>query len=140
MKHGTIDYSCFLSAVLVLGLTFCSSAAYGQTIDYVREFGTPGDDSALAVDVNSTGVYLGGFVIGTLPGQTRTGFRDAFARKYDSDGNDLWTRQFGTTLQETTHGGAVDSTGYYIGGGTNGIFPDQAGGIGFVRKFDFDGT
>ena len=37
--------------------------------------------------------YIGG---GTLPGQTTAGGIDAFVRKYDPNGTEMWTRQFGT--------------------------------------------
>ena len=31
-----------------------------------------------------------------LPGQTSAGGRDTYLRKYDANGNEFWTRQFGT--------------------------------------------
>ena len=49
--------------------------------------------------MGATGLYVAGFVTGLLPGQTGGGGGaadvDAFVRKYDFNGNELWTRQFG---------------------------------------------
>lgn len=44
--------------------------------------------------VDTTGVYVVGCSEGILPGQTVNG---RFVRKYDANGNELWT-QFGSTL------------------------------------------
>ena len=37
-----------------------------------------------------------GLTRGALPGQTHLGKSDAYVRKYDGDGDELWTRQFGS--------------------------------------------
>jgi len=51
---------------------------------WVREFGTPGNDFAggVAVDPSGNALIVGG----------SNGFTDAFVRKYDSNGNVLWSR------------------------------------------------
>ena len=80
---------------------------------------------------------------GILPGQTWAGGDDAFVRKYDREGNEVWTRQFGTSTNESAHGVSVNSFGVYVAGWTHGIFPGQnsAGGVdAFVRKYDYTGT
>ena len=75
--------------------------------------------------VDATGVYVAGETGGALPGQTRTsgGGDDAFVRKYDRNGNELWTRQFGSAGQfegrvgeDRASGVAADATGVYMGG------------------------
>ena len=63
---------------------------------WTRQFGTAGVDDAFGVAVDASGVYVAGVTSGTLPGQTSTGGGDAFVRKYDAAGTEVWTRQFGT--------------------------------------------
>lgn len=64
---------------------------------WTRQFGTPEEDHALAVEVDSQfGVYVAGRTDSALQGKIFEGPPfDAFIRKYDSTGNELWTDQFG---------------------------------------------
>ena len=118
------------------------------TEQWTRQFGSTTDDGAYGVAVDSTGVYVVGYIYGTLPGQTSAGFADAYVRKYDANGNIIWTRQFGSTTDDGAGGVAVDSTGVYVVGRTNGALPGQtsAGAClcpvydAFVRKYDANGT
>ncbi|MBI3934441.1 MAG: hypothetical protein HY316_07085 [Acidobacteria bacterium] len=105
---------------------------------WTRQFGSPGLDVIDGMAADPTGVYVVGRTDSTLPGQTGTGSRDAFARKYDVNGNDRWTRQFGFAFQDgavTGHDGAfsvaADSSGVYVTGEISGAFPGEtfAGGI-----------
>ena len=99
----------------------------------------------LAAD--ATGVYT----IGTtspagpaLPGQCRSGSGgDSFVRKYDLNGTEMWTREFGTSGASSASGVAVDSGGVYVvgheGSGSGAAldldsFPDL--GSGFLAKID----
>ena len=85
--------------------------------------------------VDASGVYVAGFTFGTLPGQTSAGGWDAFVRKYDATGTELWTRQFGTTSLDAANGVAVDASGVYVAGCTDGTLPGQTstGGRRCVR-------
>lgn len=91
-------------------------------------------------------VYVVGFVDnnGSLPGQVSAGSRDAFVRKYDAAGIEVWTRQFGTASGDTATGIAVDVTGNsYIVGRTSGMFAGQASAgsfDAFVVKYDAAGN
>ncbi len=110
---------------------------------WTRQFGTSSHDFGLGIAADESGIYLVGHVSGTLPGQTSTGTRDAFVRKYDSDGNEVWTRQFGASNTAEANGVAVDASGLYVTGGAYGVFPGQSttGSFdAFVRKYDFDGN
>src|SRR5262249_1201353 len=52
-----------------------------------------------------------------LPGQCRSGSGDdSFVRKYDPDGAEVWTREFGTSEESFAWGVAVDSNGVYVVG------------------------
>ena len=42
-------------------------------------------------------IIVGGLTEGSFPGYTNVGYSDAFIRKYDSSGNEVFTRQFGTS-------------------------------------------
>ena len=109
-------------------------------------------DRAHAVFANATGVYVAGQVgdIGlnanpALPGETNAGgVSDAFIRKYDVNGNEQWTSQFGTSALDYAYGVAADGSGNsYVVGFTQGIFAGQAAAganDAFIRRLDASGT
>lgn len=67
-------------------------------IEWTRQFGTSSYDNECGVAAGPQGeVYVAGWTRGALPGQTFAGEDDVFLRKYDPDGNEVWTRQFGTS-------------------------------------------
>ena len=110
---------------------------------WTRQFGNASDNNATGIAINATGVYVAGSTDGPLPGSTGVGLWDAFVRKYDANGNALWTRQFGTAGNDGANGIAVDSTGVYVVGYTDGAFPgttrrgyDDA----YIRKYDVNGN
>ena len=112
---------------------------------WTRQFGSSGRDNSRFIALDPKGnIYAGGRTSGALPGQVSAGGRDAFVRKYDSDGNELWTRQFGTAAFDGVRGVAADSMGnVFVAGGTRGAFPGQvsAGDLDmYVRKYDRDGN
>lgn len=101
---------------------------------------------AYHVALDASGVYVsGGTGYGVLPGQSSAGGSDAFVAKYDRNGNAVWTRQFGTSGEESGYGLAVDASGVYVGGVTDGTFPGQAShpssySIPYLRKYDATGN
>ncbi len=105
-----------------------------------------GGDQCTAAAIDSSGVYVAGFLgaIGTLPGQTGSGSGpDSFVRKYDTSGNELWTRQFGTGKPVFAFGLAAGGGGIYAVGQATGTFPGQMQNLneqGFVIKYDANGT
>ena len=112
---------------------------------WTRQFGTQQDDALRGVGVDGAGrVYVVGQTIGALPGQTAFSQEDAYVRKYDKDGNELWTRQFGTHLTDDALAMAIDGVGnFYVVGGTWGELPGQTnlgGRDAYVRKYDGDGN
>jgi hypothetical protein len=111
---------------------------------WVRQFGTPGTDHAEGIAARRGQVYVVGFVAGTLPGQTSAGGDDVFVRKYDPDGNEVWTRQFGTAGNDSAsfRGADADGRGVYVTGNVNGTLPGQTrvgGRDAFVRQYSLDG-
>lgn len=107
---------------------------------WIRQFGTSAEDVLNAATADSTGVYVAGTTQGALAG--RVGGSDAFVRKYDPNGNELWTRQFGTSTDDEALGIASDGTGVYVVGNTQGALTGGAfsGGDAFIRKYDSSGN
>jgi len=112
---------------------------------WTRQFGTTGNESVLVggISVDTTGVYVVGETFGSLEGQTNEGGGDAFVRKYDVDGNEIWTRQFGTIDRDRATGIYSDSSSVYVLGESSGTFPGQTNEgneDAFIRKYDVDGN
>jgi len=110
---------------------------------WIRQFGSAAGDIALGVALDGAGVYVAGFTYGAFPGQPRFGKEDAFIRKYDFEGTEVWTRQFGTTANDRIRALAVDIRGVYVTGRTEGALPGQRlTGLSdiFVRNYAPDGT
>ena len=131
----------FLFICLGLGTVNCAGGLPGTTT-WIRQFGTSSNTKADGIYADATGVYMAGYTDGTLPGQKNAGGQDAFVRKYNAIGKELWTRQFGTSSYDEAWGIYADSTGVYVAGTTSGILPGQknAGGRdAFVRKYDASG-
>ncbi len=118
-------------------------------IVWTRQFGTTGSDGAAGICVNAEGeIYVAGYVAGALPGQADAGINDAYIRKYDADGNEIWTRQFHGTASyasERADGGmGLDRYGnIYVAGKTYTTFPGQTSSGSqdiFVCKYDPSGN
>ncbi|HXF72491.1 MAG TPA: DUF1996 domain-containing protein [Actinomycetota bacterium] len=93
---------------------------------WTRRFGTPGDDTATAVDVRGAAVHVAGTTAGALPGQASAGEADAFVRRFDTKGVDLWTVQFGTAASDEALGVGLDASGVWVAGLTWGAFGGAA--------------
>ncbi len=105
---------------------------------WTNQFGTSADDVPTGLATDSSGVYLSGFTSGTLSGQTSAGSTDAFLRKYDLNGNVLWTKQFGTSGSDVANSVSVNTTGTYVGGTTGGVFSGETalgGNDAFLARF-----
>jgi hypothetical protein len=102
---------------------------------WTRQFGTSGDDEALGISVNGSGVVVTGQVEGAFPGQTSAGDFDAFARAYDTDGNEVWTQQLGWSCAELAWGVSAVGSGIYVcgySGDTAADNPSEA--VAFIAK------
>jgi hypothetical protein len=100
---------------------------------WTRTFvGTGGIGSArcedLAIDASGN-VYVAGHAYGDLAAPS-AGNADVFLRKYDPNGNDLWTWQYGTAHEDVATTMAIGKQGnIYIGGS---ISPYSSAGEGFI--------
>ncbi|MGH9038425.1 MAG: hypothetical protein ACRD0O_21930, partial [Acidimicrobiia bacterium] len=84
-------------------------AAPAETSGWTRQFGTRAAEEALGVTIDPAGAaYVVGWTFGTLPGQVSAGTVDAFIRKYDPTGGELWTRQFGSWERDFARAVAAD--------------------------------
>ena len=107
------------------------------------KFGSSGNDSNNGVAVDGLGnAYVTGYTEGSL-GATNAGALDAYLAKYDSNGNQLWIRQLGTSTSDNGMGVSVDTHGnVYISGNTGGnLGGSSAGGDdAFLAKYDGTGN
>src|SRR5256712_4964955 len=131
----------FRSMVTMLLVLTCVQTGVAQVELWTRQFGTRGSDIAHSAAVDRAGnIYIAG--TGAFTGQNLNLFGGAFLRKYDSGGNELWTRQFGS--YDAASSVAVDSSGnVYVAGETQGTDLGQTafGGVdAFLRKYDSGGN
>jgi hypothetical protein len=101
---------------------------------WTRQFSTGGSDGVGGVAVDGTGAYLTGWTDGAFSGSTNAGEFDVYLRKYDPDGNELWTRQFGSSASESATAIDADPSGVYITGRTT-VVP-----VPFIARYDSNGN
>ena len=94
---------------------------------WTRQMGSPKSDTVSGVAVDTGGdIYVAGYTLGTLPGSptTNQGSADLFLVKYNSAGENVWTRQMGSPFNDTVSGVAVDTGGnIYVAGYTSSTLP-----------------
>ncbi len=113
--RGTVDFG--LGPVTSVGGAdaFLVKYDFGGSLEWVRTFGGPGDDTGTSIVSNGITVFVAGefqdtagFGLDTL---TSTGGRDIFLLAMDATGNPAWQKQFGTPLDDTKpHIAQRDST------------------------------
>ena len=90
--------------------------------EWVRQFGTSGDDAGNGIAVDGSGnVYVTGETLGRVGGNPSAGGRDIFVVKYSSTEVKEWIRRFGTSGDDAGNGIAMDGSGnVYVTGKTEG--------------------
>lgn len=133
--------------VRVLAVVAIVAPAVAQKLAWEDMFrSSGGGDQCTSAAVDASGAYVAGFLggVGTLPGQTGSGSGpDSFVRKYDTNGHELWTRQFGTGKPVFAFGLAAGGGGVYAVGQATGTFPGQMQSLNeeaFVIKYDANGN
>lgn len=109
----------------------------GQSL-WTAQSSISGDTVGRGIAVDATGIYISGEIDIAVPGQAYAGFWDAFVRKYDFAGNEIWTREFGTDGDDIPWAIAASPSGVFVVGAMD------AGGsnasTGFIRVYDVDGN
>jgi len=87
------------------------------------QWGTSNGDFGYGVAVDSSGyIYVTGRTQGDLDGNANAGNDDIFLTKYDTNGNKIWTKLWGSSNHDYGYGVTVDNTGYiYVTGSTQGV-------------------
>jgi hypothetical protein len=123
----------------LIAMVHCGSVDATSSIRWVRQFGTQRYDLANAAAPDGRGgSYTAGFTNFSLEGQPYYHRYDAFLTRYDADGDELWTRQFGTNGTDQALGISVSGTDVFVAGSTDGRFPRQKANGGtdaFVARF-----
>lgn len=130
------------------GSNFGSSDAFLSKLDssgdvvWTKQIGTDVFDDSRSVAVDTSGnTYISGSSYGGLDG-ANLGSSDAYLRKFDSDGNVVWTKQIGTDVFDDSQSVAVDASGnVYISGSTTGALGGSNTGDydAYLCKFNSDG-
>lgn len=114
---------------------------------WVRTIGTSNaGDVAMGVKVDPSGnvVVVGSSASALEPG--RGGSSDPYVRKYDTNGAELWTRQWGSNQPDTGLSVAIDSAGSILvlgdtNGNIDGASPNTFGSEhAYVTKLAIDGS
>src|SRR5512133_258095 len=114
----------------------------GVTI-WTRQFGSDGDEDIQWSAIDKKGnVYITGWTTGAIINKN-FGREDIFVVKYDSTGDLLWSKQFGTDSTDLAKGIYSDKDGIvYITGSTAGMLGKESFGKsdGIILKLDSNGN
>ena len=115
------------------------------TKQWTKQLGTSDNDSGLGVTTDSSGnIYVTGETWGGLDGNTSSGKNDIFLVKYNSSGTKQWTKQLGTSDNDSGLGVTTDSSGnIYVTGETwGGLDGNTSSGKNdiFLVKYNSSGT
>ncbi|MDP9242175.1 MAG: hypothetical protein M3O84_03265 [Actinomycetota bacterium] len=125
-----------------LGDALIRKYTLGGQLVWTHRFGPPHGGAALSVALSSDAVYVSGFTIGTFAGELSRGGGDGFVAKFALNGTQRWARQFGSPALDVAEGVAVNDTGVYVSGHTDGAIDaqtSQGNTDAFVRKYDSEG-
>ncbi len=134
-----------VAAIALLLLTTAANESAGATpsILWNQQFGTPSKDSGSGISLDGLGsVYVTGITSGDLGGPN-AGSEDSFVRKYDTNGNALWTRQVGSAAPDDSLAISADKLGnVFFTGVTYGALSGVSAGSSdaFVGKYDSAGS
>jgi len=115
------------------------------TKQWTKQLGTSSTDIGFGVTVdNSSNIYVTGYSLGGLDGNTNLGSSDIILVKYNSSGTKQWTKQLGTSAGDTGRAVALDSSdNIYVTGGTVGGMDGNTSSGGadiFLVKYNSDGV
>ena len=108
--------------------------------DWARQFGGPGEDSARALSVWGSRVYLAGSTEGL---RNESADPDGFVAAFDQAGARRWAIQIGHDDEDSFSSISARANGIYFTGRTSGtfLFEEPSGGVDAVAgKLDLDGA
>ncbi len=124
---------------VILCLASIAMAEEPHQVAWTMQIGSEFDDNSEAIAVDASGnTYIAGYTRGSIAGNN-IGLNDVWVAKFDSLGDELWTRQIGTSGDDYGYSLALDPTGNaYICGSTEGsLGGESAGGQdAFLVKLD----
>ncbi len=110
---------------------------------WIRQIGTSAYDVVAAAAPDGTGgVYVSGLTSGSLGGPNAGG-RDVWLARFDSAGNQTWSRQIGTSGDDIVQGAAPDgSGGVFVSGWSNGSLGGPIAGLddAWLARYDNAGN
>ncbi len=113
----------------------------GQRL-WLKQFGSKRDDGSQGIATDQAGnVYLTGATSGNLGGPNAGG-KDIWYAKYNSNGQRLWLKQFGSKRDDGSQGIATDQAGnVYLTGATSGNLggPNVGGEDIWYAKYNSNG-
>jgi len=115
------------AVIVILALSMMANNLKSQTnFIWGKQLGSDKDEYVLNHVIDSIGnVYIAGKTTGIMNNKN-SGKNDGFITKIDSQGNTIWTRQFGSDGEEDIQWSAIDNAGcVYITGSTTGILKDK---------------
>ena len=106
----------------VVDSTSSSSTDNTTTSPWTKQLGTSNGEHSNGVTTDSSGnIYVTGYTLGGLDGNTNSGSYDMFLVKYNSFGTKQWTKQLGSSGWDWGNGVTTDSSGnIYVTGSTWG--------------------
>ena len=112
---------------------------------WTKQFGTSSTEYASGVTVDSSNnIYVTGWTPEGLDGNSSAGSSDIFLVKYNSSGTKQWTKQLGTSSDDSGSGVTVDSSdNIYVTGSTGGGLDgntDSGSQDIFLVKYNSDGV
>jgi Beta-propeller repeat len=90
---------------------------------WIKQFGSAGDDQAFHINIDSQdNIFLTGYTNSNFGGNN-AGSYDPWVARYDTNGNQIWIQQFGTSQFDQAYGITSDNIGnLFVTGVTQGSF------------------
>lgn len=114
-------------------------------LTWLKQFGTPGYESAEAVAFDNTGnIYLAGRTSGAFGGETNFGGADGFVMKLDPNGSLIWSHLLGGIDDDEFAGLGLDGHGHLFVAGSSkssiGGHQNRGGYDLLLAAYDTDGA
>ncbi|MCP4133894.1 MAG: hypothetical protein GY754_23190 [bacterium] len=113
--------------------------------EWTRLLGSNQNDSSKSIAIGSDDtIYITGYTSGLLDGTSNPGGLDTFLAAFNSSGDNLWTRQFGSSTNDEPHGMTIDKdNNVYICGRTEGVLEGSTNPGSYdvyLAKYNSQGT